>query len=61
MVGSLSAGRDFGMTVAHYRIYELDFADHVTDGYSVGSGASGPARQFITTRPRPGILDKAPA
>lgn len=49
------------MTVAHYRIYELDFADHVTDGYSVGSGASGPARQFITTRPRPGILDKAPA
>jgi hypothetical protein len=36
MVGSfLRPGGTLGMTVAHYRINELDAADRIIDGYSV--------------------------
>jgi hypothetical protein len=35
MVGSLSAQEGHGMTLAHYRINELDAADRMVDGYAV--------------------------
>jgi hypothetical protein len=36
MVGPLFCREEaLSMTVAHYRVYELDHADHILDGYSV--------------------------
>jgi hypothetical protein len=35
LVGRLSAREDPGMTVAQYRITELDFFDRVVDSYSI--------------------------